>query len=635
MGTKLPRLFFQICVLLVCTLGTPSIGVCQTDSVKVYKQIRKYAAKHKFTQFLYDCFFTTPKPPLTPVTSNSKSLSNKQKKADPNAKYVGKNIREVNIEVYDPFGHSVNDTLTYPMTLLQKAGNRAHLKTRHRIIRNLLLFKKEQKLDILKITESERILRQASFVSDARIYVKPVEGSPDSVDVRVVVQDLWSIEAWGEITSVTSGSLSFEDYNLAGIGHQFYQDVSHDFSDNTTNLESNYSVNNISHTYISSNVYYRKIRDNNQIGASLNRPFYSPLAKWAGGVSVVSTWKFYNYYVKDSVEKTPTNPADSTSALGLDSVLHKAPVEYLVTDYWIGRSFNPHKSNTIDNRSRNIGVAVRYSNTQFQTRPGFDIDTGHVNLNSTLYIGSVSYSVRKFYKDKFIYRFGANEDVPEGLLIQTLYGVSVRETYKLRHYLGFEIAKGKHYEKFGYISADFVYGNYFNAGVKDDATINFTLFYFSNLLKVGRWQVRQFINFKTVYGINKTYKERISLNSIDMYGLISNPTTGTRKMFLNLETVMYTPYNIIGFRFAPLIATSMGIIDNGKGSFLYNQIYQTYGAGILFRNENLLINTFKITVAGYPYTFNGASHFKLNPSITLVLRVNGFAMGRPTPVSYQ
>lgn len=585
------------------------------DTSDIYKKIKKYAYKRKFTKFVYENVFRDPPNPASPYTSNSRSRSNKQKRTDPNAKYVGKVIRDIEITVYDPFGHSVNDTLVREVTNLQRMGNRAHITTRTGVVRNLLMFRKNEKVDILKITESERILRQIGYVNDARIYLSET-GSKDSVNVRVIVQDRWSWDVSAELLGPLDGEIALRDQNLAGLGHQFQQSYYHDFSDNTYESQSRYNLTNISHTYISSSLWYTNRTDLQQLGLTFDRPFYSPLAKWAGGISGVKTWTVYKFL-------TP------------DTVLLKPPLEHFVSDYWIGRSFNTRKSNTIDNRSRNITVAVRYYNITYQKHPSFEIDTNKVFVNTNLYIGSLGYSVRKFYKDRYIYRFGANEDVPEGWLVQGLYGVQDKDEYKLRYYLGFEASAGKHVQ-IGYVSASYTYGTFFNRDVRKNATMNIGLSYFSDLINIGRWSIRQFVNYKLVYGINKFPGETIILNSSEMYGLPRGPDQkGTRKMILNFQTVMYTPYNLVGFRFAPVLLIGLGMLEPDSPDFFKTPIYQSYATGILIRNENLLASSLQITVGFYPMTPPGTStHFKVNPIANLTLRVNGFGTPKPSPVSF-
>jgi len=207
-------------------------------------------------------------------------------------------------------------------------------------------------------------------------------------------------------------------------------------------------------------------------------------------------------------------------------------------------------------------VGARYYQNLYQNRPPVDVDGGIRNY--TAIVGNVGFSIQQFYKDKFIYRFGANEDVPEGLTMQLVYGGLKQEFLKVRYYPGAEIARAKHFN-FGYLSSTFAYGVFFNKGVTNDITVNYKINYFSDLLKKGRWYFREFISYGLVHGENKLAGEQITLSSNELYGFSAgNFLFGTTKMILNSETVAYMPYNIIGFRLAPVIMAGVGVIGTSQ-----------------------------------------------------------------------
>src|SRR5688572_9655668 len=105
----------KFCLLRLLILAVPlclADGVIaqqeptQRDTLAIYGKIRKFAYKTKFTKMIYHAVFVDP----APQKYEKKPLSDKQTKSDPNAAFKGKIIRNVTIEVYDPFGFSVNDT---------------------------------------------------------------------------------------------------------------------------------------------------------------------------------------------------------------------------------------------------------------------------------------------------------------------------------------------------------------------------------------------------------------------------------------------------------------------------------------------------------------------------------------------
>jgi len=95
-----------------------------------------------------------------------------------------------------------------------------HLKTKKFTIRNILLFKKNQPLDSLKLKESERLIRQQRYIRSVVVKPLPIEGSNDSIDVSIRVLDSWSIYPEGSM-STSTGRLRMTSQNFAGLGHYF------------------------------------------------------------------------------------------------------------------------------------------------------------------------------------------------------------------------------------------------------------------------------------------------------------------------------------------------------------------------------------------------------------------------------
>ena len=587
------------------------------DTLSVYKKIKRIAYKTKPTKLLYHAVFVDP----APLKYEEKPLSDQQKVEDPNARYVGKYIRNIYVQVYDPFGYSVNDTTGKITNPFQKLGNRYHITTRHRIIRNLLLFKPDDCVDILKFTESERILRETRYINDARIYIINASENSDFVDVKVVVHDRWTLDA-PVSGGVTGGHITLRDRNVLGLGQAFAQYVGYAIPDKFYDLKGVYSVSNIRRSFISSTMAYETNPDATTIGVSVDRPFFSPLALWAGGISSGKTWGTYKY----------------TDSLGSEvPVVKRLPLSSMSYDAWVATSFKPGIGKKKNRRVSGIILAYRYAGTTFQSRPSFSIDTNKLNYNYSLYLGSVGYSLSKFYKDQYIFRFGANEDIPEGLVIQFLYGAIRREDIGWRYYNGVVLARGKHFGKIGYISVKAAYGTFYNKNVTNDATLNLNLMYFTNLYKTpNKWYFRQFVYHKYVYGINKQPYDKITLLPSELYGFNNGSLLGSSKMLLNLESVFYAPYNLIGFKVAPVILLGFGMLETKEYKLFRGQVYQAYAVGLLIRNENLLSSSFEISYGLYPNLPDGNKHFyKFNPTISFQVKIDAFEIAKPETVRYQ
>jgi hypothetical protein len=349
---------------------------------------------------------------------------------------------------------------------------------------------------------------------------------------------------------------------------------------------------------------------------SLNRPLISPLLKWSWGANLNNYSTYFPY----------TDPVDSTEK--------KANVDIFTYDTWTSGAVKLSNKKTLFNQSTNIILGVRHYRTLYPERPSRAIDSARSNAGNTAILGNIGFAVQQYYKDRYVYRFGANEDVPHGLIVQFVYGGLKPEFSKVRYYLGTEIARAKKFD-WGYLTGTFSYGIFFNTGLTNDVTVNYNLYYFSNLVKSGRWLFRQFFNYNIVHGENKFGQQKITLSSSELYGFQSQFLKGNTKMLFNSETVAYAPYNIIGFRIAPVLQIGLGMIGDPENRILTSRLYQGYTLGLMVRNENLLVSTFQFSLGMYPFFPDGSNyHFIYNPVTSFTLRVRAFNVSRPEFVSY-
>lgn len=597
--------FLKIILILTLVCSTASFAQ-ESDSTNIYKKIRDAAYKRTLTTWIYHAIFVDPAPKEYP-----KEPEAPEKNVNPYLQHKDQIIRNINITVYNPFGHKVEDTILRLDNFLENVANKVHITTRKWIITNRLLFKNNDTLNALALSETERLLREASFINDARISVIDTMNS-DSVDVNVDVHDKWPISAPMLITP-QSGNVRFRNQNLFGIGQQFEQYVGFKTPD-VFDYSGYYNIANIDNTYISSQLSYLANSSNTAVAIAFDRPYYSPLAKWAGGIYAGHNWGHFTYQY-DSIEKKAT----------LNSVGY---------DIWAGKSFKLKKDKSLFSQSTNIISGLRYYSNVFVARPSFDIDTARNNANTYSAVGNIGFSIQQYYKDKFIYRFGSNEDVPEGLITQLIYGATKKEFDDIKYYAGFEIARAKKF-KFGYLTSTFNYGIFFNEKITNDITTKLRLYYLANLVKIGRWYLREFVNLNLVYGENKPAGETITLNSDEMYGFNSGSLSGSMKGVASFEMVAYAPYNLIGFKFAPVLMTGVGMIGDKAHPIEDSPYYQAYSLGLMIRNENLVSSTFRISIGLYPFLSDGSNNvFLFNPVTSFTLRVRGFSMSRPEFVSY-
>ena len=258
------------------------------DTTRLYKDIESFSKRNKFNAFMYSLIFK-------PIAKVSKKVTSKKvyKKLiqKPYSTFQGKIIRKINIVTLDPFGYSATDTTTISQNRLTKAGNALHIKTQLIAIRNLLLIKENEPFNSFFVKESERLIRTQKFVHDVNFYVTSSGPKSDSVDIYIRELDIWSINGEGSL-SPSHMNAGISDKNFLGSGHEFQSVFSRNFTTGISAFNTNYFIPNIKTTYINSKLHlgidgYGNIRKS----LAFERPFYSPYARWAAGISFSSLVK--------------------------------------------------------------------------------------------------------------------------------------------------------------------------------------------------------------------------------------------------------------------------------------------------------------------------------------------------------
>jgi hypothetical protein len=582
----------------------------QDDTTRtIYEKIEEFSKKGKVLRWVHGAIFVPPEEEKPPPAPNVPA-----RRVNPYAKYKGRVIRKIEVDVTDPFGYVVEDTAQRPTNGLQRLGNKMHRKTRPVVVRNLLLMRPFDRLDPLKVSESERILRTSPAVNDARITVLPVKGRKDSVDVLVRVLDRWSIDV-GADGDQSRANLRATERNLLGLGQELEQRAVVNFQGPFLELTGHHRIYNLSNTYLSSYLHYQRTEFIDRIGVSVDRPFYSPLALWAGGFSSSKTW------IRAPIPFVEGEPE-------FDRI---EPVDW---DTWVARSF-PLDPGVESGRITNFIVGTRLGLLRYDQRPFEPVTADDIYQNSTLFLASAALSQRQYYKERYLFRFGLTEDVPEGFLFKVTTGLRKLERSANMPYLGAELARGRNYENFGYLTYELGYGTFIGRDGIFDGTFRAGITYFSDLVSFGRWHLRQFVRANTILGFSKPAYSRLNLNVETMYGFESYQISGTHRALVNLETVAYAPWDLIGFRIAPVFLMGFGVLGDEGEPYLSGQVLSSFTLGLLVRNERLLMNTFEVAISFYPLIpETGEPLWKHNGFTDFDTRTRDFNFTTPSIIGY-
>jgi len=586
----------------------------RADSTRLYGNIESYSKRSKFTKFIYRLVFK----PVVPGSkvSEAKKKGLKELSQKPYSDFEGKIIRNIDIITLDPFGYSATDSTVATHNFLNQAGNWMHIKTQSTTVRNLLLIRKNKPFNSLLVKESERLIRNQKFVHEVSFYVVDAAGKSDSVDIFIRELDKWSIIPTGSI-SPSGIMVDLTDKNFLGYGHELQDAFSRNFTTGINTFNTNYSIPNIRNTYISAAFHFGVDGYKNFTRSLIvDRPFYSPVAKWAAGTFIASQFK------KDSIED-------------LNSVYIPINLKFNTQDYWAGKAQQIFKGTTEEEFITNLILAARYLRIRYFEKPTELKDPFHIYSNEDFYAASIGISTRKYVQDKNVFKYGVIEDVPVGKVYGLTGGYQVRNNSG-RLYLGLRFSFGN-YIKWGYLSSNVEYGTFFRSSHTEEGTFTAGVNYFTGLFEIGKWKFRQFVKPQVAIGLNRASYDSLTLN--DGYGLDgfkSPELSGNSRLIFTLQTQSYAPWNLIGFHFGPYLACSLGMLGSAEAGFKNSKVYSQIGLGVLIKNENLVFNAFQISISFYPVIPGiGYDVFKFNSFRTTDFGFRDFEIGKPATLIYQ
>jgi hypothetical protein len=603
-----------VVLFLGCQIMTAQQKTPNKDSIKVYKDLEKYSKKSGFGKFVHKLLFRTTR--ATKVSQ--KNLRKKYLIKKSFDKYEGKIIRNINIETLDPFGYSVDNPADVPNKGFEKFGNALHLKSKNWTIRNLLLFKKNDRLDSLVAKESERLIRRQRYTRSVIIKPIPIENSKDSVDVSIRVLDSWTFIPTGSISSSRS-NVELTERNFLGLGHEFQNDFTNSLKENKSAYSSKYTISNIKNTFINSTFNYNNDLQNNTVKSiRMERVFFSPLTHFAGGAY------YENRFFRDSL---PDFNNDYEVQIFRNTT----------KDFWLGYAFKVIKEKIVEARTTNLVTTVGFKNVNYHESPSDIYDSSNFFSSEKLYLSSIGITSRKFAEDKYIFNYGIIEDIPYGQVYSITGGFQDKNNLK-RAYFGARFAYGDYF-KIGYLGTNVEWGSLFNNGNTEETTLRIEANYFTNLMAIGNWKIRHFVNSAIIFGNHRdsSIKDRLNINDANgIQGFDSPLLVGTKKLVMSLQTQSYVPGNWHGFRFSPFLNFTMAMLGDESNKMFDSKLYSKIGIGVLINNDYLVFNSFQLSIAFFPSIPNqGTNIFKTNTFKNSDLVIPDYQIGQPTIVPFR
>ena len=146
--------------------------------------------------------------------------------------------------------------------------------------------------------------------------------------------------------------------------------------------------------------------------------------------------------------------------------------------------------------------------------------------------------------------------------------------------------------------------------------------------------MREFVNVSYTQEFNSTDNNQLRIKG--KYGIndLNSEITGTKRYSIQSQTVLFTDWTLLGFRFAGVGYLEMATLADDHENLFETEPYYGIGLGIRTRNENLSFGTIEAKIQFYPRTPEDVDSFRFTFSTNLRIRNTGILVNPPTLINY-
>ncbi|MEP6616781.1 MAG: hypothetical protein ABJA57_09395 [Ginsengibacter sp.] len=606
------------CVLIfIVFICLPYVSAAQTDSTPKRKTFDEYMTTRK------GLFGRIAKVLMTDTTDND-HVTELQRNDIRFQRYHGKFIRSILFRRLN-FGVPITDTSAPAHSALTKLANSVHRKTLERVIRNNLFFKEKDTVQPYLMADNERYLRDLPYIQDAKISVIRLYDTPDSVDVIVRTKDVLSIGVEFSSVDLNNTAVALTEENFAGHGDKIAFKT---LFDNSRARKFGYGFDyirrNIAGSFIDGYIGYenfnKDINGNKQEDAyyvKLIRPLANSYMRWTYSVEA-SRHETKNMYLDDSVYNSDYR------------------YSYNTYDVWAGLNVDASFLDKYIRGQRLRGlIGLRLLSQKFDALPASfsnAYDSRFADISGVL--ATVSVFAQDFYKIQYIYGFGRNEDIPEGIDVGFTTGFT-RKNNENRPYLGLKFQRYYFTNRQRYLNFTArVEGSIYKKNFQDVTTL-LNVDFFNHLKNLGRWKQRTFLSAGIAWQVNRALNDPLFLES--KFGLPEfrdEYMRGFIRTIVKTESVFFSPLSIAFFRFAPFVFYNGSIFTPTHTTFDHSKLYSSIGAGLRTRNESLIFGTLEIRAFYFPGRNPGYQNFRIQFNSNLKFKFDNQLIGRPDFIQF-
>ena len=592
-------------LIILVFLSFFSVAQAQEKKDSIYYKIEEFSDKRKFTKFIHRFIFRREADSTSVKTRTEKQAQ---------VSYDGKYIRHIKIETIDPFGYSTKEKKE-KSKWYDWFTNHLHSNTRTSTVKNYLLFEKGEEYNAQKLYESERLLRSMPFVNRVNISISDSTSTKDSIDVVIKLLDSWSLKPRLRYSGSKIG-LGMTEENFLGLGHEIDFLYRNDSKEKQNYFTGSYTGYNLFGTYIDAQILgERDFAKNERINFSARRDFFSPLTRWAGGLT-------FEYFMRNVAMPLERN-----------SELPTVQIKVYNQDFWGGYQF-PVSANPDEKVSSNIALIGRFQNYQYKDRPIIDQYLFFSSYSS--FLMSAGFIQRKFSVEKNIFQYNLPEDIAYGNSLSITSGFLTRSK-EMMPYAGISASYGD-FTKIGYFNLKAQFGRFFNEDRENRESFRLDGTYFTNLMDWKFAKARHFFSPTLALGNpqhNYSYRDRINLSAAEDFPVYNADYIGTKKLVLRYQLQLFVNKTWKNFHFSPYLTTAVGWLAMPNENLLKTNANTKIGIGVLINNPYLVFNRIQISFTYYPRVpFDNNSVFDFNSNRNNVLPLNNFATDIPHFVNF-
>jgi len=493
--------------------------------------------------------------------------------------YNNKTIR--NITIFPKQVFTQNSSWQF-INYVKKKLNHFHVKTKESVIRRNLFFKEGDKLIPIVLAENKRRFSEFEFFNDIKFEIVPVLKDSiitDSVDIKIITQDVFSFGGGISFPGNNSIDLRGENVNFLGTGTKISGtiEINSKSEEEIKFIQGILDCPNILNSYYEGNLFYNLTNNSKLYKFTVSKNLLPPIINVSGGLELGR--KFICKQTKDST-----------------LVIPKSIHNFMKIGF--GKTNPINKNKHYAKRSYLTYLTSVYAK-KYTQRPEIKADSNRYYHNRFGLLGSVIFSHSQHYLTSKVFTFDKIEYMPSGFLFELMTGPEFNEFYN-RFYYGSRLANADFIKNFGYYWSKIEIGSFFRKGKAEQGVFQARLQYCSPILEFGNKENRTLLNLRYTRGINRNREELLNINGENgIRGFTDNDLFGNQRLTLNLESIVFTPWDFYGFHFAVFTFYDAGFIGDDI-NIINNKFESGIGLGLRIRNNFLAISFIQLRLGYYP-----------------------------------